>query len=381
MDFFGESNKMKIELAESILQNVMKNCWTTGELSEELKDIQIISEIKYDDYQQYTHGMRYVESLALWLRQFVNIDDRVTAYEFIKKKLVYVSQDEMYQLVDYAFPMLMKQFLIKKTKIICKNNNINDKQVRSQIYDYIMRSSLFLGLSDGAHMDFFRRQNPMLSNEQVFVHYDFSDKKAEDMLYELEKDLKKYSDKLQNMLGNKFKQIFLIDDFSASGRSYIRKDNEGWHGKIHKFYKHLSENFDYIEGEIDIHIILYISTNHAINYIKTKVEEYLKDKTEVSVHVTVDAVQIINPLNMNEETMIEDLLKKHYKENSKDGKMEYVDKHFIVGDCEYPYHGFSNGSLPLVIYHNTPNNSFPIIWFANNDMNALFPRVTRHKEV
>ena len=113
MDFFGESNKMKIELAESILQNVMKNCWTTGELSEELKDIQIISEIKYDDYQQYTHGMRYVESLALWLRQFVNIDDRVTAYEFIKKKLVYVSQDEMYQLVDYAFPMLMKQFLIK----------------------------------------------------------------------------------------------------------------------------------------------------------------------------------------------------------------------------------------------------------------------------
>ena len=50
------------------------------------------------------------------------------------------------------------------------------------------RCSMFLGLSDGAHMDFFRRQNRELSNEQVFVHYDFSKSKAKDMIENLKKD-------------------------------------------------------------------------------------------------------------------------------------------------------------------------------------------------
>ena len=66
---------MKYELAESILESTMQH-WDMTRMSEETKNIQIISEIKYDDYQQYTHGMRYVESLALWLRQFDSEEDK-----------------------------------------------------------------------------------------------------------------------------------------------------------------------------------------------------------------------------------------------------------------------------------------------------------------
>jgi hypothetical protein len=34
------------------------------------------------------------------------------------------------------------------------------------------------------------------------------------------------------------------------------------------------------------------------------------------------------------------------------------------------------------LYHNTPNNSLPIIWYSWEDsVNALFLRITRHKEV
>ena len=55
-----------------------------------------------------------------------------------------------------------------------------------------------------------------------------------------------------------------------------------------------------------------------------------------------------------------------------------VDSHYKKGKYDNPYLGFDECSLPLVIYHNTPNNSFPIIWAGEK---ALFPRVTRHKDV
>ena len=59
---------MKSELAEGILKAVVD--WDVDRFAKELQDIQVIAEYKYNDYQQYTHGMRYVESLALWLRKF-----------------------------------------------------------------------------------------------------------------------------------------------------------------------------------------------------------------------------------------------------------------------------------------------------------------------
>ena len=63
------------------------------------------------------------------------------------------------------------------------------------------------------------------------------------------------------------------------------------------------------------------------------------------------------------------------------GKKSFVDKHFEIGRGKEPYLGFSDCSLPLVIYHNTPNNSFPVLWYSwEDEVNPLFPRVTRHKE-
>ena len=69
---------MKDELAQAILKDEMQN-WKIVESVSEIKNIQIISEIKYDDYQQYTHGMRYIESIALWLRQFDTPEEKQRA--------------------------------------------------------------------------------------------------------------------------------------------------------------------------------------------------------------------------------------------------------------------------------------------------------------
>lgn len=178
---------MKYELAESILKSTMSH-WDLLKMAEETRNIQIISEIKYDDYQQFTHGMRYVESLALWMRQFKSQEAKDCAYDLVKNSLIYISEEEMRQLISYSYPMIMKKYLLERARRFCTQHSIQDVEERKHIYKYFRRSSLFLGLSDGAHIDFFRRQNPELNNEQIFVHYDFSEAKAEDMKKELRQE-------------------------------------------------------------------------------------------------------------------------------------------------------------------------------------------------
>lgn len=364
---------MKDELAMSILADVMSS-WDNNRLNDELSDIQVISDLKYDDYQQYTHGKRYIESLALWLRQFKK-NKREQAYLFIKEHLLYVSQEEMYQLVECSFDLKMKPYLIDKTRRLCTFNN-SQLEDACIIYSIIRRRTLFLGLSDGAHIDYFRRQNPSLSNEQVFIHYDFSNNKATEMKSILKNDLSSYSDN-DDYKEDEFLNYFLVDDFSASGKSYIRKENDTWCGKIIKFFDRLKE-VGYKCENIDIHLILYVATNKALEYIRSNASLFFEG---LNIDFTIDALQIVEPLNCDIHILnmlkenYDDMIERFGKENS------FEDVHFAKGEGNEPYLGFAGCSLPLVLYHNTPNNSFPIIWHNwNENVNALFQRVTRHRE-
>ena len=123
---------MRYELAESILKSTMEH-WDTVKMSEEIKDIQIISEIKYDDYQQYTHGMRYIESLALWMRQFDTPEDKDCAYDLVKNKLIYISEEEMRQIVMYSYEMSMKKYLMEKTRKFCDKQKIVEVDERKKV--------------------------------------------------------------------------------------------------------------------------------------------------------------------------------------------------------------------------------------------------------
>ena len=370
---------MKYELAESILKSTM-NHWDILKMADETKNIQIVSEIKYDDYQQFTHGMRYVESLALWMRQFSTKEEKECPYNFVKQQLIYISEEELRQLVSYSYPTVMKRYLIRKTKEFCERFCIYDTEERKTIYTYFRRSSLFLGLSDGAHIDYFRRQNPALNNEQVFVHYDFSDPKADDMKKELDNDPQiialtgKYADELPKG----FSSFFLIDDFTGSGISYIRKDSEGWHGKIPKFFDRLKAT-EFGSDDAEIHIVLYLATPKALDYITNQLKNYQIEEKVNSI--TLDSLQKIYPIDWQNNAELRKQLEANYKKNKASSGVSFEDKHFIKGGGKYPYFGFADCSLPLILFHNTPNNSLPILWYSWNDtVNALFPRVTRHKE-
>ena len=75
---------MNDSLAREILAKITG--WTAERLTCERKDLQLLSDYKYDEYQQFTPGMRFTESLALWLGQFDGTQKRDIAYNFIKRQ-------------------------------------------------------------------------------------------------------------------------------------------------------------------------------------------------------------------------------------------------------------------------------------------------------
>jgi hypothetical protein len=56
---------MRDALAERLLGSVME--WSNEDIARQRPILQALASLKYDEYQQFSPGMRFVESLALWL--------------------------------------------------------------------------------------------------------------------------------------------------------------------------------------------------------------------------------------------------------------------------------------------------------------------------
>lgn len=353
---------MKADIAEQLLARILE--WNNEKLAEERYKIQMFADIKYDRYQKYSQGMKYVENLALWLRCFEN-EDRQMMYDFLEENLIYISEKQMRTLVEMSYPFYIKPILLSETMEICRTNKIENHEEQKEKFDMLVKQSLFLGLSDGSHIDLFRRANPHLSNEQINVFYDMSQNKFKDMVQEIPSTRDKEE---------KLKNIFLLEDFSGSGISFIRKENNQWKGKIVKFLERI-KSYGADISKINLTLVLYISTVEAVKYIESQLLEYRKENGIIATY-TVEAIQMIHKQEIKPE--IQELLKKYF---DKYNMNSIVDIHYKKGNSELPFLGFNECALPLVIYHNTPNNSLPIIWFHNNKKYyAIFPRVTRHKE-
>ena len=150
--------------------------WSDEEMARERAHLESLAAYKYDEYQQFSPGLRFTESLALWLDQFDEGEERKAAYRFVRERLLFVSADEMNHLVELTFPTVIRPRLITDTS---KELGVDPWRVRHIVetpeYRARRRRTLVLGLSDGARTDWFRRANPEFSNEQVFHAYDVSD--------------------------------------------------------------------------------------------------------------------------------------------------------------------------------------------------------------
>lgn len=357
---------MKDLLAEQLLAKVMS--WSRDEISNERPLLQALADYKYNEYHQYSPGMRFIESLALWLSQFESLNEKKIAYEFVKSKLIFVSSDQLSHLVNIAFSDKINPILIKKSAAeLGMNTFLVKKILNDNTYKKNLRSTLFIGLSDGSRIDQLRRTSG-LDNEQVYGTYDIPKSKKEELLKELKK----------SSAEGKFNNVFLIDDFTGSGMSYFRFEED--RGKILRFlqatFKSDKSGSIFDLDRLEIHILFLIATSYALDSIDRGIEKFMIE-SEIKFIYTVDAVQVLDNSLKTEilsNVNFKKLIHKYFDDS-------IVDAHYIKGKHDEPHLGFDECGLPFILYHNTPNNSFPILWFPEDKLyRGLFPRISRHKE-
>lgn len=365
---------MNENLAERLLANVLK--WKPSDVARERPNLQALATFKYDDYQPFSPGMRFIESLALWLKQFLTYDERKAAFEFVRDRIIFISPMEMHHLVAISYPDHIRTLLIRR---VASTKNLPEWFIRKIVecidFKVLLRQSLFLGLSDGAYIDVFRRSNPELTHEQVLRTHEISPKRAQEMLSKLKEDLNRILGRAPTPEEARFRMAFLLDDFSGSGLSYIRKKASQYKGKISRFCSSActeeGEIRDLFErSELHVCLVLYVASDEARVYLEKMGKLLFGD---IPFYVL-----IINPLpssqKVNEEKDKEfvKILRKYY-----DHSIET--KHYKVGRHDKPYLGFNECAAPLVLSHNTPNNSVCLLWFGEkHKYRGLFPRVSRH---
>jgi hypothetical protein len=369
---------MKKELAEALLAKIMG--WTDAEKARERARLESFAAYKYDGYQQYAPGRRFIESLALWLRQFDPGEERRLAYEFVRNRLMFISEDEMNYLVGLVFPTVIRPMLLADA---AAEAGIAPERLKAVVaapeYRARLRRTLFLGLSDGAHTDQFRRANPQdISNEQVFHAYDISDAKAETMIGKLKKDLCAILRREPSDDEARFQYVVLADDFSASGTSAIRFKDGQWDGKIPRIVEDLLSDkglgLAIACEDVKVVVVLYVAADQAIGTIGRLLDQLEFPKGSISFEV-VCRLGPDAPLDDIEDAGILGLVKQdRYFDPSVD------DEHAAVAGTSKRL-GYAECRLPLVMSHNTPNNSIFLLWAEEDQsVSGLFPRVSRHRK-
>ena len=369
---------MKDSLARKLLARTIG--WSTDKLTTERHDLQLLADYKYDEYQQFAPGMRFMESLVLWLTRFGSTEEKQAAYDLVKKNLIFISAKEIEHLIHMTYMDIIRPYLIRH---VAKKHQMDEfaikKIVNSMHFKIAQRKCLFLGLSDGAKLDLFRRFSASIKHEQIYPTYLITEDKACELSDELNRDICNLTGEPAN---EKYEMIFLIDDFTASGKSYMREEDGRNTGKIAKFLKQvISDNeCDFIAETIDkknltICVVLYVATTGAIQRIKDMMSKHVE---QTSIKVEVYAVQELDDsvrLDSEYLDMIEGVLKNNFQYD------DIVTVEYKKGRHDNPHHGFDNGCLSLVLNHNCPNNSLPVLWYENEDkcIPALFPRIQRYK--
>ena len=362
--------------ATQILKHTM--AWSQEDVTKNLASLQALSDYGYDEYQQFRPGMRFIESLASWLNQLPQTK-RAAAFRFVKEKLLYITQDQMKQIIsvtylDYIAPILLKQ-ISHELKPSIPYWNVA-RLLNLDQFKVLLRKCLFVGLSDGSQIDTFRRNNPAIDHEQVYRTHEINHTRTMKIKMALKKDLACRESCAC------FRNIFLLDDFSASGLSYLRMSKSSPYnmiGKIADFYSSITNENDPISKLVNIEdlriwLILYVATEHAKEYLQNLGSNLFTPIpfSVISTHTIPDSIKY----RENDDAEFTDLIKnKDFGWRGLD-----TDDHMNTGDNKRPYLGYDSCALPLVLNHNTPNNSLPIL--HRNDyvtFKGLFPRVSRHQ--
>jgi hypothetical protein len=350
------------ELAEELLSTIMG--WDQEQLAEHGQNLQALAQVKYDEYEGFGPGERFLESLARFLYQFDSIEQRRLAVNFVLNQVVFVSKAELDHLIGLVYPDIVRPLIRER---VASEIGIPPPHVKSitrhVAFRELQRKTLVVGLADGARLERLRRASPELSHEQFYLVADVSPEVGKDMCKELDKALTK----LQLPGPAKFRQVLLVDDFYGSGFTLIRKTDEGWKGKLIDARDNLArlKEAGTLTPDCGVTVVVYIASQIAHDYVREQM-------TAAGLNWSLRVVQVLgNDSRVSDPDVIrlcqefwDPILKDEHKGSA-------------------PL-GFRDVALPLVLFHNTPNNSVCILWADTSEVDdslrrqALFPRYERH---
>ncbi len=367
---------MRDQNAKQLLAKVMG--WEDEQqVAANVPKLQLLADYKYDSYQQFAPGKRFIESLALWLNQF-SPDDRDAALKLVTERLVFFSEADFSHLVQLAYPDVIVQ---ERLRLVAEEQDISSHRVaaiaRHSRFEELRLKSLYLGLSDGARSSELRRaSNGEIGNEQIWQAYELSQEKSDDMIDQLKTSLQGAG---FTAATPKFNLIWLLDDFSGSGNTYIRYDAETgrYKGKIKKIYEQLHRGNVVDTSHYEVFLLLYVATRQAWDHIEYWSERFTSESGYKPLQIRVLCpIERETALKTVPDPGLARLLN-----NDRYSDRSVVDKHFLIGGTDDPRLGFAACALPVVLSHNSPNNSVYILWGPESCVfKGLFPRVRRHRE-
>ena len=345
-----------------------------------------MARLKYDGYRDFQAGMRFTESLSTWLQQF-EPNERETAYSFVRHNLVYIGPGEMERLVEQFYPSTVVERLLRTVATVCdiqRYRVLVNEEAHGQQPKRLRRQTLFMGLSDGARIDTIRRANSgSLSNEQIVQVTQVDTEKWKDLLASLRQDLDDQT--------AKFRLVYLVDDFTATGTSFLRFDEneKKWKGKLPRFRHSVEMASNALDGdklfeehwELCIHH--YVASSAAKEAIKQRLNHSASAFPQYWARETHASFGMVLP----RELPIDAVLERH--DDFFRLTQAYYDpiietKHTAIGGANHLGLGYGGCALPVVLEHNTPNNSIALLWAetdgrgVNPAMRPLFRRRHRH---
>jgi hypothetical protein len=353
-----------------------------GTATREYAWLRFMATAKYDGYADFRAGVRFLESLATWLKQF-DMADRPAAYDFVRRRLVYISPPELLCLIEAFIPETVTPYLrgVAADELNVQPYEIWSTSAGNTLFDKRLRKTLFVGMSDGSRIDMLRRANPRrVSQEQVLPMLNVDEAKWLDLNENIDRELP----------GEKFDSVYLIDDFTASGTTFIRQTDGKWKGKLAKFNllvsdarKSLKENFPLAEG-YDLHIHHYISSHQARGTLNERMEDAAKQWAERTFGDWRVTEGLLLPedllLHQPPDSAMLGLCDRYYDH----ALFKRLEKHCREAGQDDMKLGYANCALPIVMDHNTPNNSISLLWAETEGldgahaMRPLFHRRDRH---
>lgn len=372
----GEEKQLKTSLANQLLGKLVD--------LDEAAEVDLVprlttmAELKWDTYEGFRAGQRFMESLARWLQGF-DESIRERWLEFLLDRLVFISAAEVDHLIAVAYPDFIRPAVLERVAAASGIARHRKAQlVSTPAFRVEQRRILVFALSDGARLDVLRR-NSDLSHEQFVPQPAVPPARRSDLSKKLVKALGVHGGKPEDFT---FNHVLLVDDFYGSGTSLIDvvENDDGTvspDGKIAKFLTEAAslaaadDGLAVLDKDFSATILLYMASAGA----KRHIEESLQ-KAGLADRWGLEVIQLFDDTcEVTETDLLEDC------DAFWDPVLE--DEHKACAA-----RGYKDCALPIVLHHNAPNNSVSPLWadstgrrregYTSMERRALFPRYERH---